>query len=89
MQSSHPCGKKESCTGHPSLTLPSCAGTADLSGQYIAAFASTAMVWQQTYPNDTSGYYDTLMTAALELYGAAVAVPGRCASSLADRVKLK
>lgn len=37
------------------------------------------MVWQATYPNDTSGYYDTLMTAALELYGAAVAVPGRSA----------
>ena len=53
------------------------AGTSDLAGQYIAAFASTAMVWKQLYPNDPDKYYETLMTAALELYGPALSTPGR------------
>ena len=46
-----------------------CAGTSDLVGQMVGAFVTTAMVWQQQYPLDTT-YYDTLMTAATELYGA-------------------
>lgn len=37
----------------------------------VGAFVSTAMVWQQEYPGDEgAAYYDTLMTAAVNLYGA-------------------
>ena len=35
------------------------------------------MVWKQLYPNDPDKYYETLMTAALELYGPALSTPGR------------
>ena len=35
----------------------------------VGALATTAMVWQREYPLDP--YYDTLMTAAANLYNAA------------------
>ena len=52
------------------------AGTSDLVGQLVGAFASTAMVWQAQRPLDTT-YYNTLMTAATSLYGAGVYDPKR------------
>lgn len=41
-------------------------GTSDLVGQMVGAFVSSALVFQQTDPE----YYDKLMTAAVDLYGA-------------------
>ena len=41
---------------------------------------ATAMVWQQQYPLDTT-YYNQLMTAATDLYGAATRRRNMCALS--------
>jgi endoglucanase len=48
-------------------------GTSDLAGQMIAAFASTALVFQDRDP----AYAEKLMDAALKLYGPAVRYRGR------------
>lgn len=47
-------------------------GTSDLVGQMVGAFVSSAMVFQQTDP----AYYATLMTAAVNLYGAGTRFQG-------------
>ena len=47
-------------------------GTSDLVGQMVGAFVSSAMVFQQTDPE----YYATLMTAAVDLYGAGTRFQG-------------
>ncbi len=47
-------------------------GTSDLVGQMVGAFVSSALVFQQTDPE----YYATLMTAAVNLYGAGTRFKG-------------
>jgi hypothetical protein len=53
----------------PSYYISTYDGASDLAGQMAAAFASSAMVFQRTDP----AYYDTLMTAATQLYAAGTA----------------
>ena len=50
----------------PTYFISTLNGTSDLVGQMVAAFVSTAIVFQPTDPD----YYNTLMTAAVNLYGA-------------------
>ncbi|KAK9804363.1 hypothetical protein WJX72_009368 [[Myrmecia] bisecta] len=51
----------------PAYNVSTANGASDLAGQMVAAFAATALVFKDS----DSAYHDKLMSAALELYGAA------------------
>ncbi|KAK9828913.1 hypothetical protein WJX72_002766 [[Myrmecia] bisecta] len=60
-------GRPENMTGpRPTYYISTVNGTSDLVGQLVGALVSTAMVFQTDDPD----YYDKLMGAALDLYGA-------------------
>ena len=57
---------EEITMARPTYFISSANGTSDLGGQIVAALVSSALVFQDLDPN----YYQTLMTQAVNLYGA-------------------
>jgi cellulose synthase/poly-beta-1,6-N-acetylglucosamine synthase-like glycosyltransferase len=60
-------GRPEQYNGpRPAYLTTTWNGSSDIGGQMVAAWVSTALAYEKTDP----AYYDTLMNAALNLYGA-------------------